>query len=63
MGILPTLGQVSGFGSSPVPANMPQPHLKRSGSCHSFAFLLRLMTGTAASDNAGNGVTVSSRKQ
>lgn len=55
MGILPTLGQVSGSGSSPIPVNMPQPHLKGSDNCHHFAFLLRTIMGTAARDNSDNG--------
>lgn len=54
-GILPTLGQVSGSGSSSVPVNMPQPHLKGSDYCHHFAFLLRTIMGTAARDNSGDG--------
>lgn len=51
--ILPSLGQVNGFGSSPVPANMPQTCLESSDYCHLFAFLLRPMTGMSASDNSG----------
>lgn len=57
-GILPTLGQISGFGSSPIPVNTPEPHLKGSGYCHPFAFLLRSMMDTAGSDNSGNQGTL-----
>lgn len=50
-GISPSLGQVNGFGTSPVSANMPQPHLESSDYCHFFTFLLRPVTGMSIIDN------------